>query len=524
MNHRKFSPEVKQVISNSRDEALRLAHDFIGTEHLLLGIIEDNNSLAIDTLFSLDIAITELRQAIEEVVSRLPIGEGASLEVGNLPLNKAAEKVLKLTFLEAKMLEEPEIGIHHLVLSILKHKENPAEKVLNRFDVDYDIYKAELEYVRKERDYSAKTQADIQTQQEELPFEEEKESDTPQLSVEEVITPILDQFSVTPASLIKRSQPFSLAFENEEALGLLTTILCRRSNKHVLIVGEPEMGMNSILLKLSGETLDIIGAAKYFKAPRVIFLDLDLLFNPMKRENNDYAAVLMVLLDELEQARGKIILCIRNMHRGLERPDFRLDFIKFFIENDDLRIIYTIPRAKYTALIENDPTLKFRFSLIRIKPPVLDDIRASLHLKKNSFQEQYPIVLTDEIIDLAIDLANTFYQDKDLPQSSLTLIDEICAEVHLNKITIPEHIDELEKRINVIKQLKNFAVKDQSYERAADLRDDESKMVRKLEFAKIKWEEDLETQRFQITIDDVFAIVSRNTGISIADLKSKMNQ
>ena len=144
MNNKRFSPKVKQVISRSRDAAIRLGHDFIGTEHLLLGIMAEQESLALKVLESLDVNPSELQQNVEESVQRIPSGQTA-LNVGNLPLNKQAEKVLKVTFLEAKMLKSDEISPEHLLLSILKHKDNPASKLLNQFDVDYDNYKAELE-------------------------------------------------------------------------------------------------------------------------------------------------------------------------------------------------------------------------------------------------------------------------------------------------------------------------------------------------------------------------------------------
>ena len=156
MNNRKFSPKVKKVISRSREEAIRLGHNFIGTEHLLLGIMAEKKSLAMRVLDSLDVNASELRQSVEDTAQRLP-SSSTTLNVGNLPLNKQAEKVLKVTFLEAKILKSDEISPEHLLLSILKHQDNSASKVLAQFDVDYDIYKAELEYVRQEQDFSGNT-------------------------------------------------------------------------------------------------------------------------------------------------------------------------------------------------------------------------------------------------------------------------------------------------------------------------------------------------------------------------------
>ena len=199
MNSRKFSPKVKEVISRSRDVAVRLGHDYIGTEHLLLGIIQESKGLATRVLTSLDVDSDELKQTIEESIQGRH-GSNAELNVGNLPLNKQAEKVLKVTFLEAKMLKNDEIAPEHLLLSILKHKENLASKILQQFDVDYDIYKAELEYVRQEQDLSSTNPEPFnQTpSDQDDPYEEEGEGQSrfQRKGGAKSRTPVLDNFGL----------------------------------------------------------------------------------------------------------------------------------------------------------------------------------------------------------------------------------------------------------------------------------------------------------------------------------------
>ena len=174
-NNRRFSPQVKQVISRSRSEAVRLGHGFIGTEHLLLGLLTDNDSMALRVLESLEVDPGELRNTVVESIHRIPASGNTSLNVGNLPLNKQAEKVLKVTFLEAKMLKSEEISPEHLLLSILKDKDNPASKILGQYDVDYDLFKAELEYVKQEQDFTSGTDPYTRaSSDQEEPYEEEE--------------------------------------------------------------------------------------------------------------------------------------------------------------------------------------------------------------------------------------------------------------------------------------------------------------------------------------------------------------
>jgi ATP-dependent Clp protease ATP-binding subunit ClpC len=196
MNSRKFSPKVKEVISKSRDLAVSLGHDYIGTEHLLLGIIEEQKGLSMRVLSSLNVDAGELRQTIEESIRKSPAAN-AQLNVGNLPLNKQAEMVLKVTFLEAKLLKSEEIAPEHLMLSILKHKDNPASQILKDFDIDYDVFKAELEYVRQELDYGTHTEQPYNQapSEHEDPYEEEEgQSRYQRKGATKSRTPVLDNF------------------------------------------------------------------------------------------------------------------------------------------------------------------------------------------------------------------------------------------------------------------------------------------------------------------------------------------
>jgi ATP-dependent Clp protease ATP-binding subunit ClpC len=274
MNYKRFSPKVKKVISRSREEAIRLGHDFIGTEHLLLGIMADNGSLAMRVLDSLDVDASELRQSVEDSVQRLP-SSSTSLNVGNLPLNKQAEKVLKVTFLEAKMLKSEEISPEHLLLSILKHKENPASKLLHHFDIDYDIFKAELEYVRQEQDFSGGAQepyAQAPSEQEE--FEEEEQSGRYQQRKggTKSRTPVLDNFGrdITKLAEEDKLDPI-IGRENE--IERVSQILSRRKKNNPILIGEPGVGKTAIVEGLALRIIQRKVSRTLFNK-RIVMLDL----------------------------------------------------------------------------------------------------------------------------------------------------------------------------------------------------------------------------------------------------------
>ncbi|MCB0640083.1 MAG: ATP-dependent Clp protease ATP-binding subunit, partial [Phaeodactylibacter sp.] len=247
MNNRRFSPKVKQVISRSRDVSVRLGHDYIGTEHLLLGIMEEKKGLAMRVLASLDVDTTELRQTIEESIHRKP-NSNASLNVGNLPLNKQAEMVLKVTFLEAKSMKNDEIAPEHLMLSILKHKDNLASKILQQFDVDYDIYKAELEYVRQEQDFTSPKKdpyAQAPSEHEDPYEEDENQSRFQRKGNTKSRTPVLDNFGrdITKLAEEDKLDPI-IGRENE--IERVSQILSRRKKNNPILIGEPGVGKTAI--------------------------------------------------------------------------------------------------------------------------------------------------------------------------------------------------------------------------------------------------------------------------------------
>ena len=518
MNSRKFSPKVKKVISKSRDEAIRLGHDFIGTAHLLLGIMYEQESLAMKVLESLDVDSGELRQTVEESVQSIP-STNTSLNVGNLPLNKQAEKVLKVTFLEAKMLKNDEISPEHLLLSILKHKENPASKILQQFDVDYDIYKAELEYVRQEQDFASNVDPYAQApSDQDDPYEEEDQPSRYQQrkGASKSRTPVLDNFGrdITKLAEEDKLDPI-IGRENE--IERVSQILSRRKKNNPILIGEPGVGKTAIVEGLALRIIQKKVSRTLFNK-RIVMLDLAALVAGTKYRGQ-FEERMKAIMNELEKSRD-VILFIDEIHTivGAGGATGSLDASNIFkpaLARGELQCIGASTLDEYRQHIEKDGALDRRFQKVMVDPPSSEEAINILHNIKSKYEEFHNVTYSEEAIEACVKLSDRYVSDRFLPDKAIDVLDEVGARVHLKNIHVPEHIEELEKKIEELKELKNQAVKNQQYEKAADLRDKESKLVRQLEFAKVQWEEESKTKRYPVDEEDIAEVVSMMTSIPV---------
>ena len=520
MNNKKFSKKVKQVITKSRDEAIRLGHDYIGTEHLLLGIMAEGDGLVTKVLESLDVDNTDLRQSIEDSVRQGSNGR-TKLNVGNLPLNKQAEKVLKVTFLEAKMLKSEEICPEHLLLSILKHNDNPASKILNRYDVDYDIFKAELEYVRQEQDFTSSTDPYAQgpSDQEESFEDEEGQSGRYQQQRKgsaKSRTPVLDNFGrdITKLAEEGRLDPI-IGRENE--IERVSQILSRRKKNNPILIREPGVVKTAIVEGLALRIIQKKVSRTLFNK-RIVMLDLAALVAGTKYRGQ-FEERMKAIMNELEKSRD-VILFIDEIHTivGAGGATGSLDASNIFkpaLARGELQCIGASTLDEYRQHIEKDGALDRRFQKVMVDPPTAEEAINILDNIKSKYEEFHNVNYSDDAIKACVKFSDRYISDRFLPDKAIDVLDEVGARVHLKNIHVPEHIEELEKKIEELKEQKNQAVKNQQYEKAADLRDKESKLVRQLEFAKVQWEEEAKTKRYPVEEEHIAEVVSMMTGIPV---------
>ncbi len=518
MNDKKFSPKVKRIISASRDEAVRLGQDFIGTEHLLLGLMREPNSLAMKVLDSLDVDQFELQQVIEENNNRRQVS-ASSIHVGNLPLNKQAEKVLKVTFLEAKSLKSEEIAPEHLLLSILKHKDNPACRVLNQFDIDYEIYRAELEYVRQEQEFSSGVDPYAQAPSDDDSFEEDENARYHQQQrkgQQKSRTPVLDNFGRDVTRLAEEGK-LDPIIGRENEIERVSQILSRRKKNNPILIGEPGVGKTAIV---EGLALRIhqkkVPRTLYGK--RIVMLDLAALVAGTKYRGQ-FEERMKAIMNELEKSRD-VILFIDEVHTivGAGGATGSLDASNIFkpaLARGELQCIGASTLDEYRQYIEKDGALDRRFQRVMVDPPSPEDTVHILENIKEKYEEFHNVVYSDEAVKACVKLSDRYMSDRFLPDKAIDVMDEVGARVHLKNIHVPKHIEDYEKKIEQIKELKNSAVKSQQYERAADLRDEESKLLRQLDFAKMQWEEESKTKRYPVGEEDIAEVVSMMTGIPV---------
>ena len=517
--NRKFSPKVKQVISFSRDEARRLGHDYIGTEHLLLGIIKEPKGLAVRVLQSLDIDMIELRSMLEKSISKeVPSVDKSSITTDALPLNKQAEKVLKITFLEAKSLKHEEISPEHLMLSILKQKDSLASKVMQQFDVDYEIYKAELEFVRHDNDFANDLYSETPSDPDEKFEEEDPQSGrfSQRKSGSKSRTPVLDNFGrdITKLAEDDRLDPI-IGRENE--IERVSQILSRRKKNNPILIGEPGVGKTAIV---EGLALRIVNkkVSRTLFDKRIVMLDLAALVAGTKYRGQ-FEERMKAIMNELEKSRD-VILFIDEIHTivGAGGATGSLDASNIFkpaLARGELQCIGASTLDEYRQHIEKDGALDRRFQKVMVDPPSAEETVNILENIKGKYEDFHNVVYSDEAIISCVKLSDRYISDRFLPDKAIDVLDEVGARVHLKNIHVPKHIEELEVKIEELKEFKNQAVKNQQYEKAADLRDDESKLARQLEFAKMEWEEESKIKKYPVGAEEIAEVVSMMTGIPV---------
>jgi ATP-dependent Clp protease ATP-binding subunit ClpC len=519
-NSRRFSPKVKQVISHSRNEALRLGHDFIGTEHLLLGLLSDQEGLPLKVLVSLDIDADELRQTVASTVQRIPGSANSSLNVSNLPLNKQAEKVLKITFLEAKSLKNEEIFPEHLMLSILKDKDNPASRILQQFDVDYDMFKAELEYVRQEQDFST-SKPDLFAQspsEQDDSYEEDDQRSYQQRgkSPAKSRTPVLDNFGrdITKLAEEGRLDPI---IGRETEIERVSQILSRRKKNNPILIGEPGVGKTAIVEGLALRIFQKKVSRTLFNK-RIVMLDLAALVAGTKYRGQ-FEERMKAIMNELEKSRD-VILFIDEIHTivGAGGATGSLDASNIFkpaLARGELQCIGASTLDEYRQHIEKDGALDRRFQKVMVDPPSAEETVHILNNIKAKYEEFHNVTYADEAIQACVRLSDRYITDRFLPDKAIDVLDEVGARTHLKNIHVPKHIEALEKEIEEVKERKNTAVRNQQYEKAADMRDQESKLIRQLDQEKLRWEEEAKTKRYPVEEEDIAEVVSMMTGIPV---------
>ena len=513
----KFSPRVKDVISYSREEALRLGHDYIGVEHLLLGIIREGEGVAMKMIKSSGVDSKELRKKLE---SKLESGQLNEVKnSGNIPLLKQAEKVLKITYLEAKLFKSNMIGTEHLLLSILKEDNNIASSILKEFKLNYDSVKDELD-IMQESGYKPEQLPEakrIEPADEDEPKEESfSSSSSKKPSDSKSKTPVLDNFG---RDLTRFAEDGKLdpIVGREKEIERVSQILSRRKKNNPLLIGEPGVGKSAIAEGLALRITQRKVSRVLFNK-RIVSLDLASLVAGTKYRGQ-FEERMKAVMNELEKSPD-IILFIDEIHTiiGAGGASGSLDASNMFkpaLARGELQCIGATTLDEYRQYIEKDGALERRFQKVIVEPTSVEETLQILDNIKEKYEDHHNVTYTEEAIKSCVTLTERYVSDRHLPDKAIDALDEVGSRVHITNINVPESIIKVEKEIENVKELKNKVVRSQQYEEAARLRDSERKLNEELESAKKKWEEESKSHRQTVTEENVAEVVAMMTGVPV---------
>ena len=495
-----FSNRVNDVIRLSREEALRLGHDYIGTEHLLLGIIREGEGIAVKVIRNLGVDLYKLKKGVEDTVRPT----SSNITVGNIPLTKQSEKVLRLTYLEARLYKSDVIGTEHLLLSLLRDDHNIASQILAKFSINYDIVRKELDNILSGRPSEGSRQTQSQ------------QKGSKSQAKEKPKTPVLDNFSrdLTKLALDNKLDPVVGRLKEIERLA---QVLSRRKKNNPVLIGEPGVGKTAIVEGLAIRIMKKqVPRLLYDK--RIVTLDLGSIVAGTKYRGQ-FEERMKAIMNELEKARD-VILFIDELHTivGAGGASGSLDASNMFkpaLSRGELQCIGATTLDEYRQYIEKDGALDRRFQKIIVDATTYEETRTILQNIKDRYEEHHHVRFTEDAIESCVRFSERYISDRNFPDKAIDVLDETGARVHLGNVDVPKAIIEIEEQIEEVKFQKNLVVKKQNFEEAARLRDLEKKLQNELELAKFEWEMKASETFFQVQEDDVADVVAMMTGIPV---------
>lgn len=520
----KFSPRVKDVIGFSREEAKRLGHNYIEVEHLLLGIIREGEGTAVRILEGLNVDMARLRKMVEGSF-------GADLpsrnESGNVPIRKNAEKILKVSFLEAKVFKTPVVGTEHLLLCILKDEENQASKALLALNVDYEEAKQEFESILSEGGgLITPPRAEFPDMSDDessaLPPSGGSRGGTSTKSDSKSKTPVLDNFG-RDLTVMAEEGKLDPIVGREKEIERVSQILSRRKKNNPILIGEPGVGKSAIA---EGLALRIIQkkVSRVLFGKRIVTLDIASLVAGTKYRGQ-FEERMKAVMNELEKSPD-VILFIDEIHTivGAGGASGSLDASNMFkpaLARGEIQCVGATTLDEYRQHIEKDGALERRFQKVLVEPTNVEETVQILNNIKDKYEEHHSVSYTDEALLACVKLTERYITDRHLPDKAIDALDEVGSRVHLKNINVPKEILEIEQKIEDIKEEKNRVVRSQKYEEAARLRDDERQLIDQLAEAKGKWEEESRTHRVTVTVDHVEEVVAMMTGVPVQRIAEK---
>ncbi len=489
-----FTELARKAIEYARDEAARLRHDYIGTEHLLLGLIRLGEGRAIEVINNLGLEVQDLKASVEEVVQPA----GGTMTMGNLPLTARAKKTLEVSGQEARALKSKDIDTEHILLALLKDEEGVAAQVLSMYEIDYKEVYEELKNIQSGKPSSFKRKR--------------KKSKTP----------ALDHFGRDLTELARRGR-LDPIIGREDEIERVSQILSRRKKNNPVLIGEPGVGKTAIAEGLAQRIVEG-KVPQTLDNKRLVTLDMASLVAGTKYRGQ-FEERLKAVMQEIVNSKD-VIIFIDELHTivGAGGAEGSLDASNIFkpaLSRGELQCIGATTLNEYRKYIEKDGALERRFQTVMVEQPSNDNTVKILKGLRSKYEEHHKIVISDEAVEASVKLSNRYITGKFQPDKALDVIDEAGSRAHLATFAKPHEFAEIENEITRLQEEKEKAVKNQAFERAAQLRDELKFKKEKLQELKKEWEEQRDKQRVVLSEEDIAAVVSKMTGIPLFRLEEK---
>ncbi len=489
-----FTESARKALEYARDEAARLRHDYIGTEHLLLGLIRLGEGRAIDIINNLGLEITDLKVSIEDVVQP----SGGTMTMGQLPLTARAKKTLEVSGQEARALKSKDIDTEHILLALLKDEEGVASQVLSTYDIDFKDAYEELKNILNGKPSSFK--------------KKRKKSKTP----------ALDHFGRDLTELARRGK-LDPIIGREDEIERVSQVLTRRKKNNPVLIGEPGVGKTAIAEGLA-QKIVANQVPQILENKRVVTLDMASLVAGTKYRGQ-FEERLKAVMTEIINATD-VIIFIDELHTivGAGGAEGSLDASNIFkpsLARGELRCIGATTLNEYRKFIEKDGALERRFQTVMVEPPSEIDTIKILKGLRPRYEEHHKLVISDEAIEAAVKLSNRYVSGKFQPDKAIDLIDEAGSRAHLATYTRPKEFSEIETKLTELQADKEKAVKNQAFETAAQLRDEIKIKKEELAGLKKEWEEAREKEKVVLSAEDVSVVLSKITGIPVFRMEEK---
>jgi ATP-dependent Clp protease ATP-binding subunit ClpC len=489
-----FTPRAQQVLQLARKEADRFNHNYVGTEHLLLGLIKLGQGVAVNVLQKMGLDLETVRMEVEKQV-----GSGPETKiVGNIPYTPRVKKVLALAGKEAKALNHSYVGTEHILLGLLREGEGVAARVLKSLEIDIERTRNEI---LKELDPNF------------TPSESEEGEPT---SKKDVKTPALRAFGRDLTELAKKGELDPVIGRRNE-IERVIQVLCRRTKNNPVLIGEAGVGKTAIAEGLAQE-IATGNVPELLRDKRVVTLDLALMVAGTKYRGQ-FEERIKAVMDEIRRSKN-VILFIDELHTivGAGSAEGAMDasnIIKPALSRGELQCVGATTMNEYRKYIEKDAALERRFQTVKVDAPTIDEAIEILKGLRPKYEAHHKAKLTDEALETAVKFSERYITGRFLPDKAIDVMDEAGARARINSMTRPPDVKEIEKEIEQIRLQKEAAIKAQDFEKAASLRDKEKQTKEKLDSILAKWRQEREEKEVLVTGDDMMHIISKVTGVPL---------